>query len=301
MFNKGRNECCGIVGYIGNQAKAGEVCIQGLQILESRGYDSCGIVSINQEGQFVRTKFASSDRFGGDCIKRMELEGRGKHDHCIGIGHTRWATHGDKTDVNAHPHYDHKERVALIHNGLIENYHQLKEELRDKHQIVPVSQTDTEIVAIYIGIFLDQGFELFEAIKKCVEILEGAYSFVLISILDPESMYIVKNTGTMVIGVAKQLHAVDEEEVKILEKENSDNGTSSVPIRDDHLFQIVASDTTVFQDYTKHYYNIDDKEIIRISINEKVERHKLREIKEEVVKVKKPPGIDHFYVMEMLD
>jgi len=238
-----KNECCGIVGYIGNKAKAGEVCIQGLQILESRGYDSCGIVSIDENGKFVRTKFASSDRFGGDCIKRMELEGKGRHDHCVGLGHTRWATHGDKTDVNAHPHYDHKERIALIHNGLIENYHQLKEELREKFRIEPVSQTDTEIVAIWVGVFLDQGFELFEAIQKTVEILEGAYSFVLISILDPDAMFIVKNTGTMVIGVAKQLQAsIDQEELKVID---SNNGSKEEE-KDDHLFQIVASDTTVF-------------------------------------------------------
>jgi len=164
----------------------------------------------------------------------MELEGKGKHDHCIGIGHTRWATHGDKTDVNAHPHYDHKERIALIHNGLIENYHQLKEELKEKYNITPLSQTDTEIVAIYIGVFLDQGHELFEAINKCVEILEGAYSFVLISILEPNSMFIVKNTGTMVIGVAKELHAVDNEEVKTLDQDlvekKEENG------RNEHLF-----------------------------------------------------------------
>lgn len=123
----------------------------------------------------------------------------------VGIGHTRWATHGDKTDINAHPHYDHKERIALVHNGIIENYQQLKDELFSTYQLTPKSQTDTEIVAIYIGIFLDKGFSLMDSIQKCVELLEGAYSFVLLSILDPEALYIVKNTGTMVIGVSKNL------------------------------------------------------------------------------------------------
>lgn len=97
-----------------------------------------------------------------------------------------------------------------------------------------MSQTDTEIVAIYIGVFLDQGLPLFEAIVKCVEILEGAYSFVLISILDPHAMYIVKNTGTMVIGVAKDLQSASGE-VKTLE-ENKDEILSPTKASSEHLF-----------------------------------------------------------------
>lgn len=81
----------------------------------------------------------------------------------------------------------------------------MKEELKDTYKITPLSQTDTEIVALWIGVYLDQGLPLSEAISKCVEILEGAYSFVLISILEPDAMYIVKNTGTMVIGVSNEL------------------------------------------------------------------------------------------------
>lgn len=232
----------------------------------------------------------------------MELEGRARHKHYIGLGHTRWATHGDKTDVNAHPHYDQKERIALIHNGLIENYHQLKEELRDTHGIKPLSQTDTEIVALWIGVYLDQGLSLSDAISKCVGILEGAYSFVLISILEPDCMYIVKNTGTMVIGVAKDLEMRDptSPDGKIpLNTLKNGNGeaTSAFAIKpqstldspskdreeEKHLFQIVASDTTVFQDYTKQYYNIDDKEIIKISLGDKVSSQRLLPIQEEKV------------------
>jgi glucosamine--fructose-6-phosphate aminotransferase (isomerizing) len=132
------------VGYIGNKPQAGSVCIQGLQILESRGYDSCGIVSIDKDkttglASFVTTKFASSERFGGDCIKRMAIEGASRHNHNIGIAHTRWATHGDKTDVNAHPHFDHKDRVALIHNGIIGNYFELMTLIVNEHKIIPRS------------------------------------------------------------------------------------------------------------------------------------------------------------------
>ena len=135
----------------------------------------------------------------------MAVEGAMRHNHCIGIGHTRWATHGDKTDINAHPHFDHKQRVALVHNGIITNYHELKSQLEKKEGIIPKSGTDTEIVAILIGVFLDKGESLPKAIDLATQQLEGAFSFVLISILEPESMYIFKNTGTMVIGVSEGL------------------------------------------------------------------------------------------------
>jgi len=133
--------------------------MNGLKILESRGYDSCGIVSISYDEDkvpyFKRTRFASTDRFGGDCIRRMEVEAGGRHDDMVVLGHTRWATHGDKTDTNAHPHFDHKQRIALVHNGIIENYHELKQELSQKYGLLPSSETDTEIVAMLIGVHLD--------------------------------------------------------------------------------------------------------------------------------------------------
>ena len=135
----------------------------------------------------------------------MALEGVGNHNHNIAIGHTRWATHGDKTDINAHPHFDRFGRIAIVHNGVIANYHALKCDLKDNHGIIPVSETDTEIIAQVIGLELDNGLELSEAIKAGTDRLLGTFSIVLISILEPDVMYVVKNTGAMVIGVSDGL------------------------------------------------------------------------------------------------
>jgi len=223
-----------------------------------------------------------------------------RHNHQIAIGHTRWATHGDKTDVNAHPHFDHKDRIAVVHNGIIANYHDLVTELKTKHGIIPKSGTDTEVVALLIGLALDSGLSLFDSISKATETLEGAYSFVLISILEPDNMYIFKNCGTMVIGLSDGLREKSDDDIKQIE-ESKDEAGATESAENPHEFQIVASDTTVFQDYTKGYYNISDREIVKLTLNDKVEHHKIKAVTEERVKIEKPPGIDHYYVMEMLD
>ena len=121
----------------------------------------------------------------------------------MGIAHTRWATHGSKTDVNAHPHTDHKGRIALIHNGIIENYQLLKENLAVNHGISPISETDSEILALLIGLFLDQENSIVDSIKKTCLKLIGSYNIALIYNADPDAIYAIRNSGEL--SIAKDL------------------------------------------------------------------------------------------------
>jgi glutamine---fructose-6-phosphate transaminase (isomerizing) len=125
------------------------------------------------------------------------------HKSNLGIAHTRWATHGAKTDQNAHPHSDHKSRIALVHNGIIENYQLLKDELVNNHGISPKSETDSEVIALLIGHFLDQDNSIVDAIKKTCLKLIGSYNIALIYIADPKAIYAVRNSGEL--SIAKDL------------------------------------------------------------------------------------------------
>jgi hypothetical protein len=157
---------CGIVAFVGTDEPATPYLLEGLQILQNRGYDSAGVATLNSKShELVTTKFASVGSTS-DCIDLLTSNAPARHNSdTLGIAHTRWATHGGKTDANAHPHLDSKERVALVHNGTIENSGQLKAELQ-KVGIKFKSQTDTEVIAQLIGFYLDQKMNIHDAVQK---------------------------------------------------------------------------------------------------------------------------------------
>ena len=140
------NDVCGIIAFVGSEAAA-PVLIEGLKVLESRGYDSAGIATINPATrELAMSKYASVGKTN-NAITLLEQH-LGKHDaHVAGIAHTRWATHGARTDENAHPHLDQSGRIAVVHNGVIENSNELKKELQTQHGIHFRSETDTEVIA----------------------------------------------------------------------------------------------------------------------------------------------------------
>jgi glutamine---fructose-6-phosphate transaminase (isomerizing) len=183
---------CGIVGYVGPD-EALPVVLEGLRRLEYRGYDSAGVAVVDGGMQVVK-------RAGKLAELEAALEG-GVLPGSIGMGHTRWATHGAPTDRNAHPHLDCSGRVAVIHNGIIENFHGMRVRLeKDGHTLV--SETDTEVVAHLVEERLRDGdTSLAEAVRLTVRELEGAYSLVVCSADEPEVLVGVKVSSPLVVGI----------------------------------------------------------------------------------------------------
>mmetsp|Transcript_18566 Transcript_18566/g.27790 ORF Transcript_18566/g.27790 Transcript_18566/m.27790 type:complete len:661 (+) Transcript_18566:102-2084(+) len=194
-------DACGIVGYVG-QENAVEYLLEGIHILQNRGYDSAGIATIDSENKLQITKYASLGTTS-DSIERLQKDAPDRHKgHKSGIGHTRWATHGGKTDENAHPHTDYKNRIALVHNGTIENSDRIKESLM-KLGIPFKSQTDTEVIAQLIGHHLDQGQTLEQAVHTSLSQLEGTWGLCILSKVEPGKIIVCRNGSPLLIGMGK--------------------------------------------------------------------------------------------------
>ena len=223
---------CGIVGVVGN-TNATDILIQGLEKLEYRGYDSAGVF-LASEGKSQLVKAVG--RIAELSSKAEGVEGT------AGIGHTRWATHGKPTEDNAHPHRSETGRFVLVHNGVIENYLEIKEEYLAGHHFK--GQTDTEIAAHLIGKFAEEdGLSTLEAFKKALHIIRGAYAFALMDAEDPSTIYVAKNKSPLLIGLGDGYNMVCSDAMAMIRETNQ-----YMEIHDQELV-IVKADSVEVQDY----------------------------------------------------
>lgn len=202
---------CGIVGYVGHR-DAQQVIIKGLKRLEYRGYDSAGIALLNKGLNVYKKKGKVSEL--EDYLKGKDLASS------IGIGHTRWATHGEPNDINAHPHYSASGKLAIIHNGIIENYSSLKQELLNKgHQFT--SETDTEVLIHFIEDIQENNHcSLDEAVRLALTKVVGAYAIVIMSLADPDLLIAARKGSPLVIGVGKNEYFIASDATPIIEYTN---------------------------------------------------------------------------------
>ncbi len=209
---------CGIVGYIGNR-DAYEVLIKGLKRLEYRGYDSAGIAMYNGS-KFNVYKCHGKVSDLEDHVKNEDTKGK------IGIGHTRWATHGEPNDINAHPHVSMNEKFILIHNGIIENYAKLKVTLEEKGYVFK-GETDSEVLVNFIEYIYteshaqDENFTPDDAVRAALQMVEGAYGIVVMSADDPETLTVARKGSPIVIGLGNGEYFVASDATPIIEYTNS--------------------------------------------------------------------------------
>lgn len=262
---------CGIVAYVGDK-EAYPILIKGLKRLEYRGYDSSGVAIINH-GEInlykKQGKVAELENFATD----KDTKGN------IGIGHTRWATHGAPNDSNAHPHYSGSNDLAIIHNGIIENYASLKEELTSRGHVFE-SDTDTEVLIHLIeDIQQKTGAELAEAVRIALNEVIGAYAIVIVDRHNPDTLIAAKKSSPLVIGIGE-------------------NGE-----------YYVASDATPIVEYTKNVVYLEDEEIAVIEKGQELKMMNIRnqeitpyiqELEVHLEAIEKG-GYDHFMLKEIYE
>ena len=200
---------CGIVGYIGQNKKAIPFLLQGLEKLEYRGYDSSGIAVLDQN------KIKIVKKQGRLKVIKDILNGKEELNSHLGIGHTRWATHGNPSDVNAHPHLSKSGKISVVHNGIIENYINLKKDLSKKGYEFK-SDTDTEVVAQLLDSLYNG--DIFETIKKAVKTLEGSFALGIICSDYPDTLFAVKKDSPLIIGLGENENYIASDIPAVLSK-----------------------------------------------------------------------------------
>lgn len=223
---------CGIVGIVGNE-NATSILVNGLEKLEYRGYDSAGIFVADQTEDFL---IKSQGR-----IKELAAKIDDNVHGTIGIGHTRWATHGEPSEENAHPHTSQSKRFVLVHNGVIENYDELKSNFLAADTFY--GETDTEIAVHLVEYFATQGFETKEAFRKALAEIHGSYAFGLIDKNDRETIYVAKNKSPLLIGLGDGFNVVCSDAMAMLEQTNQ-----FVEINDGEMV-IVTKDHVEIEDH----------------------------------------------------
>lgn len=226
LNSKGEINMCGIVGYIGSN-QAVPVLINGLSRLEYRGYDSAGVAVYNADAKALDVRKCKGR------LKNLEamLE-ESPLKASVGIGHTRWATHGEPSVINAHPHLNQSGEIAVIHNGIIENYMKLKDWLIDEKGVEFKSETDTEVIAHLVATFYEG--DLLDAVNKAVEKMEGAYAIGVICKDEPDKIVAVRKDSPLIVGIG--------------EGEN-----------------FLASDIPAILKYTKNVYLIENDETVLLT------------------------------------
>lgn len=202
---------CGIVGLISNKSAAAAEVLEALFNLEYRGYDSAGMASVSEGRVF----------FKKDVGKLASVQEKHQLDQLPGnlaMGHVRWATHGAVTEANAHPHLDCKKQIAVVHNGIIDNYQELRAQLEPKHKFT--SQTDTEVIPHLIEDHMEQGLGLEEAVRKTVGQLKGSYALLAISALEPDKIVGARNDSPMVVGLDKDKVFIASDALSFLKHTN---------------------------------------------------------------------------------
>ena len=271
---------CGICGYIGNK-EAINYLLSGIKILQNRGYDSAGICTIN-DNNFIINKYASENV---SAIEKLEKLSDKHLNSNIGISHTRWATHGEKNDINSHPHNDCNNLVSIVHNGIIENYNELKEKLI-KDGFSFKSETDSEVIANLVSYYLSKNFNISEAIYKTQSKLKGTWGVLLLYINEPDSLFVFKNGSPLLIGFESN-------------------------------FSIISSERAGFNNKVKNYISVNNKNIVKL-IKEKngnikrllfnsqnmeylIDNNKGKEIKTKELILEEPSPYNHWTIKEIYD